>query len=69
MTQVSLFLAFRSGCTKRTAELYEDPENFIPDRYLLTENGTKPGVDSSDLRPTLAFGAGRVRITKAFGLI
>ncbi|KAJ7843073.1 cytochrome P450 [Mycena olivaceomarginata] len=40
-------------------ELYEDPENFIPDRYLLTENGTKPGVDSSDLRPTLAFGAGR----------
>ncbi|KAF7369235.1 putative cytochrome P450 [Mycena venus] len=39
--------------------LYEDPENFIPDRYLLTENGTKPGVDGSDLRPTFTFGAGR----------
>ncbi|KAJ7236779.1 hypothetical protein C8J57DRAFT_1247531 [Mycena rebaudengoi] len=32
-------------------EIYDDPENFIPDRYLLTENGTKPGVDGSDLRP------------------
>ncbi|KAJ7843055.1 cytochrome P450 [Mycena olivaceomarginata] len=40
-------------------ELYDDPENFIPDRYLLTENGTKPGVDGSDLRPTYAFGVGR----------
>jgi len=40
-------------------ELYDDPENFIPDRYLLTENGTKPGVDGSDLRPTFAFGVGR----------
>ncbi|KAJ6482546.1 cytochrome P450 [Mycena sanguinolenta] len=40
-------------------ELYDDPENFVPDRYLLTENGTKPGVDGSDLRPTFAFGGGR----------
>ncbi|KAF7328702.1 Cytochrome p450 [Mycena sanguinolenta] len=40
-------------------ELYDDPENFNPDRYLLTENGTKPGVDGSNLRPTFAFGAGR----------
>jgi len=40
-------------------ELYDDPESFIPDRYLLTENGTKPGVDGSDLRPTLPFGVGR----------
>jgi hypothetical protein len=28
----------------------------------LTENGTKPGVDGSDLRPNLAFGCGRVNI-------
>ncbi|KAF7369266.1 putative cytochrome P450 [Mycena venus] len=40
-------------------ELYNDPENFIPDRYLLTENGTRPEVDGSDLRPTLPFGVGR----------
>ncbi|KAJ7257797.1 cytochrome P450 [Mycena rebaudengoi] len=40
-------------------ELYDDPENFIPDRYLLTKNGTKPGVDGSNLRPNLAFGVGR----------
>ncbi|KAJ7176867.1 cytochrome P450 [Mycena filopes] len=40
-------------------ELYDDPEEFRPERYLLTENGTKPGVDGSDLRPTFAFGVGR----------
>ncbi|KAJ7202055.1 cytochrome P450 [Mycena pura] len=40
-------------------ELYDDPENFIPERYLLTENGTKPGVDGSDMRPNFPFGVGR----------
>ncbi|KAJ6551143.1 cytochrome P450 [Mycena capillaripes] len=40
-------------------ELYDDPDNFIPDRYLLTENGTKPGIDGSDMRPNFAFGVGR----------
>ncbi|KAJ7916679.1 cytochrome P450 [Mycena leptocephala] len=40
-------------------DLYDDPESFIPDRYLLTENGTKPGVDDSDMRPNLGFGVGR----------
>ncbi|KAJ7444604.1 cytochrome P450, partial [Mycena galericulata] len=39
--------------------LYDDPDDFIPDRYLLTEHGTKLGVDGSSLRETLAFGAGR----------
>ncbi|KAJ6564685.1 cytochrome P450 [Mycena capillaripes] len=41
------------------AALYDDPENFVPDRYLLTENGTKLGVDGSALRHTYAFGFGR----------
>ncbi|KAK7052035.1 putative cytochrome P450 [Favolaschia claudopus] len=40
-------------------ELYDDPENFVPERYLLNENGTKPGTDGSDLRPNLPFGVGR----------
>ncbi|KAF7366196.1 putative cytochrome P450 [Mycena venus] len=40
-------------------ELYEDPEKFFPDRYLITENGTKPGVDASALRHNLPFGHGR----------
>ncbi|KAJ8078278.1 hypothetical protein PM082_000484 [Marasmius tenuissimus] len=44
----------------RRLELYDDPDTFKPDRYLLTENGTKPGVDGSDARPTLGFGCGRV---------
>ncbi|KAJ7444623.1 cytochrome P450 [Mycena galericulata] len=39
--------------------LYDDPDDFIPDRYLLTEQGTKLGVDASCVRETLAFGAGR----------
>ncbi|KAF8176374.1 cytochrome P450 [Mycena galopus ATCC 62051] len=40
-------------------ELYDDPESFIPERYLLTEHGTKPGADGSDLRPNFGFGVGR----------
>ncbi|KAJ7612206.1 cytochrome P450 [Roridomyces roridus] len=39
--------------------LFEDPEDFRPERYLLTENGTKPGVDASDMRGLFAFGVGR----------
>ncbi|KAJ7143019.1 cytochrome P450 [Mycena epipterygia] len=39
--------------------LYDDPEDFIPDRYLLTESGTKPGVHVNDLKPNWIFGVGR----------
>ncbi|KAJ6584471.1 cytochrome P450 [Mycena capillaripes] len=39
--------------------LYDNPDDFIPERYLLAENGTKPGVDGSDLRHTFIFGFGR----------
>ncbi|KAJ7444580.1 cytochrome P450 [Mycena galericulata] len=36
------------------ASLYDDPEDFIPDRYLLYEHGTKPGVDGSPLAVNLS---------------
>ncbi|KAJ7108007.1 cytochrome P450 [Mycena crocata] len=40
-------------------DLYDDPENFIPERYILSEDGTKAGVDGSYLRPNWVFGVGR----------
>ncbi|KAJ7633235.1 cytochrome P450 [Roridomyces roridus] len=40
-------------------ELFDDPESFQPERYLITENGTKPGIDASSLKTTLTFGVGR----------
>jgi len=40
-------------------DVYDAPETFNPDRYLRSEYGTKPGVDESDFRHTLIFGAGR----------
>ncbi|KAJ6535753.1 cytochrome P450 [Mycena capillaripes] len=39
--------------------LYDKPDDFVPERYLLTENGTKPEVDGSGLRHSLPFGFGR----------
>ncbi|KAJ7359864.1 cytochrome P450 [Mycena albidolilacea] len=39
--------------------LFDNPEDFMPERYLLAENGTKPGIDGSDLKPTFPFGFGR----------
>ncbi|KAJ7359897.1 cytochrome P450 [Mycena albidolilacea] len=39
--------------------LFDNPEDFMPERYLLSENGTKPGVDGSDLKSTFPFGFGR----------
>ncbi|KAF8130948.1 cytochrome P450 [Mycena galopus ATCC 62051] len=39
--------------------LYDNPEDFLPDRYLLTENGTKLGVDGSSMRHSFVFGFGR----------
>ncbi|KAK0223130.1 cytochrome P450 [Armillaria fumosa] len=40
-------------------DVYDEPEDFNPDRYLLTEHGTKLGVDDSAFRSNLAFGSGR----------
>ncbi|KAK1229647.1 hypothetical protein PQX77_007283 [Marasmius sp. AFHP31] len=38
---------------------FDEPEKFWPDRYILTEHGTKPGVDDNGFRSTLVFGSGR----------
>ncbi|KAI4523854.1 cytochrome P450 [Schizophyllum commune Loenen D] len=40
-------------------DFFEDPCTFNPDRFMLTEHGTKPGVDDSAFRNTLIFGFGR----------
>ncbi|KAI3619486.1 cytochrome p450 [Moniliophthora roreri] len=43
-------------------DIFEDPETFNPDRYLLTEHGTKPGVDDSAFQgraANIVFGFGR----------
>lgn len=62
MTQVDLFCCSTcfSGPTDFLSALFDDPENFIPERYMLTEDGTKPGMDGSDLKATFPFGFGRV---------
>ena len=41
-----------------------DADEFIPERYLLSELGTKPGVDATGYRNDLMFGHGRVSLTK-----
>lgn len=39
---------------------YDDPENFIPERYLNNPSGLKAGVAATDgKKPTYTFGAGR----------
>ncbi|KAK7040215.1 hypothetical protein VNI00_010021 [Paramarasmius palmivorus] len=40
-------------------EYFDDPESFRPERYLLTEHGTKPGVDDRSFRADIGFGFGR----------
>ncbi|KAI0077958.1 cytochrome P450 [Panus rudis PR-1116 ss-1] len=39
--------------------LYDRPEVFMPERFLDSEFGTKPGADTSGLRNDFPFGAGR----------
>ncbi|THU86336.1 hypothetical protein K435DRAFT_763477 [Dendrothele bispora CBS 962.96] len=43
----------------QSPETFENPDQFWPDRYLLTKYGTKPGVDDSSFRDNIIFGAGR----------
>ncbi|CAL1701790.1 unnamed protein product [Somion occarium] len=40
-------------------KLFDRPESFYPERYLLSEFGTKPGVDATGFRYDLHFGSGR----------
>lgn len=54
------FNHFVIGGINHDPDIFEDPENFNPDRYMRSEYGTKPGIDEKDFRHTLIFGAGRV---------
>lgn len=40
-------------------DVYERPEDFWPDRWILNEFGAKPGADTSDRRNNIWFGSGR----------
>jgi cytochrome P450 len=40
-------------------EVYERPEDFWPDRWMLQESGSKPGIDNIDIRGHTWFGSGR----------
>ncbi|KII94757.1 hypothetical protein PLICRDRAFT_693091 [Plicaturopsis crispa FD-325 SS-3] len=40
-------------------DLFENPNEFQPARFLQSEYGTKPGADDRDLRHNLPFGGGR----------
>lgn len=40
-------------------DVHEHPQDFWPDRWILDEFGTIPGVDNTDRRNTVWFGSGR----------
>jgi len=40
--------------------LYDEPDDFRPERFLESQYGTKKDADVSDFRDNLAFGSGRV---------
>lgn len=39
---------------------FDRPEEFLPERYLLSEHGTKLGANGDDFRASLPFGSGKV---------
>ncbi|KAJ3560400.1 hypothetical protein NP233_g10860 [Leucocoprinus birnbaumii] len=40
-------------------EAFDEPDEFRPERFLLSEHGTKPGVDDGDWRSSIPFGSGK----------
>jgi len=56
----SLFIRLGEALLIYCIELFEDADEFKPERYLGSHTGIRPGVDASDFRDTIAFGAGRV---------
>uniref|UniRef100_A0A8H7XNQ0 Cytochrome P450 n=1 Tax=Psilocybe cubensis TaxID=181762 RepID=A0A8H7XNQ0_PSICU len=61
------------GYTTIQVELFERPDEFWPERYLLTPDGTIPGLDKDyTIRPNLPFGSGKnilvMRLIWAFDL-
>lgn len=50
------------GAINRHEDYYNNPHIFDPERYILSEFGTKPDVDTSAFRNDMIFGAGRVSV-------
>lgn len=46
-------------------DAYDYPDEFIPERFLASEFGTKSGADNGGRRHDLHFGGGRVRSNSA----
>ncbi|KAF8993425.1 cytochrome P450 [Cyathus striatus] len=40
-------------------DMFDEPDTFNPERYLISEFGTKPGIDASSFRHNFQFGGGR----------
>ncbi len=41
-------------------DAFDQPEAFIPERYLKSRHGTKEGFDDAEFRNNFGFGSGRV---------
>jgi cytochrome P450 family 619 len=55
-----LILSQRYRSIHHDPDLYDKPDEFIPERYLRNEMGFRTGVTDIDgIRKTYAFGAGR----------